>query len=317
MLSSRTFTVAALALSAVLSYASTGRAVEPDKFLPPDAESVTVVNIKQTLEAPIVKKYALDVLKSLVQGNSDAQILAKSTGLDLAKDIDNVTITTSGGVEGKLLLIVRGKYDVAKFETSAAAYATANPKDLKISKEGEATIYQSINDGKSTYAAYGDTGTLLASPDRAYLTAALKRAAGPAVAPKKELAEALAKIAGTENIYTAMIVTDDVKKSLEGNDQTKDLAKILKTVTATLKLTDAIELDVSATAANAQAAQQLTLGLNAYKQAMPGIFKTIGNEQLLPLGEAIQKNLKVSAQTNSVSINLKLTEDVIKKALGQ
>lgn len=317
MLSSRTSALAALALSAVLSLTPAARAIEPDKFLPPDAESVTVVNLKQTLDAPIVKKYALDVIKSLAQANADAQNLSKATGLDLSKDIDSVTITTAGGVEGKLLLVVRGKYDLEKCATSAAAYAQAHPKELKITKEGAATIYEAHNDDKTTYAALVDAATLLASPDRAYLIAALRRGAGPAVAPKKELADALAKVSGTESIYTAMIVTDDVKKSLAGNDQTKDLAKILKTVTATLKLTDTIELDVSATASTGQAAQQLTLGLNAYKQAMPGIFKTIGNDQLLPLGEAIQKNLKVSAEANTVSINLKLTEDVIKKALGQ
>jgi hypothetical protein len=88
-------------------------------------------------------------------------------------------------------------------------------------------------------------------------------------------------------------------------------------VTATLTLTEDIQLDVAATASTPQAAQQLTLGLNAYKQAMPGIFKTIGNEQLLPLGEAIQKNLKVTAQMNTVTISLNLKEEVIKKALGQ
>jgi hypothetical protein len=317
MLSSRTFAVAALALFAVLSLTSFAGAVEPDKYIPPDAESVTVVNLKQTLDSAIVKKYALDVIKSLVEGNADAQNLAKATGLDLGKDIETVTITTAGGLDGKMLLVVRGKYDVKKFETGAATYAQANPKTLKIGKDGSTTIYESVNDGKTTYAAFADSGTLLASGDKDYLKAALKRAAGPATPIKKELAEALAKIGGTESIYTALIVTDDVKKTLEGNDQTKELAKILKTVTATLTLTDAIQLDMAATAANAQAAQQLTLGLNAYKQAMPGIFKTIGNEQLLPLGEAIQKNLKVSAEASTVTINLKLTDEVIKKALGQ
>ena len=317
MLSSRTFALAALALSAVFAVTSSVSAVEPDKYIPPDAESVTVVNLKQTLDSALVKKYALDVIKSMVEANADTQTLAKATGLELGKDIDTLTITTAGGLDGKLLLVVRGKYNVQKFETAAVNYAQANPKSLTISKEGTATIYESTNDGKTTYAALADAGTMLACADRAYLTAALKRAAGPATPIKKELAESLAKIGGKESIYMAMIVTDNVKKTLESNDQTKDLAKILKTVTATLTLTDAIQLDMTATAATPQTAQQLALGLNAYKQAMPGIFKTIGNEQLLPLGEAIQKNLKVSAQASTVTINLNLTEEVIKKALGQ
>ena len=317
MLSSRKFTIAALALSAVLSYSSNVRAVEPDKFLPPDAESLTVINLKQTLEAKIIQKYALDVIKSVVEGNSETQNLAKATGLNLGKDLDSVTITTAGGLDGKVLLVVRGRYDAQKFESSAATYAKANPKDLKIDKEGNATIYESINDGKSTFAVLVDAGTIVASPDRKYLAAALQRAGGPAVAPRKELVEALTSITGKESIYTAMVVTDDVKKTLESNDQTKELAKILKSVTATLTLTEDIQLDVAATAATPQTAQQLALGLNAYKQAMPGIFKTIGNDQLLPLGEAIQKNLKVAAQMNTVTISLNLKEEVIKKALGQ
>jgi hypothetical protein len=276
-----------------------------------------VVHLKQTLDSALVKKYALDVIKSLAEGNSDTQTFAKATGLDLGKDIDTLTITTEGGLDGKLLLVVRGKYDVQKMETSAANYAQANPKSLKITKEGTAAIYESTNDGKTTYAAFVDGGTLLVCGERQYLTAALKRAAGPATPIKKELAESLSKIGGKESIYTAVVVTDKVKKALEGNDQTKDLANILKSVTATLALTSDIQLDVTAVATTPQTAQQLALGLNAYKQAMPGIFKTIGNEQLLPLGEAIQKNLKVSAQASTVTINLNLTEEVIKKALGQ
>jgi hypothetical protein len=317
MLSSRKFAIAALALSAILSYSSNVHAIEPDKFLPPDAESVTVVNLKQMLEAKIIQKYALDVIKSVVEGNPEAQNLAKATGLNLGKDLDSVTITTAGGLEGKVLMVIRGRYDVQKFETAAATYAKANPKDLKIDKEGNTTIYESINDGKSIFGVLVDAGTIVASPDRKYLAAALQRAGGPAVAPKKELTEALTSITGKESISTAIVVTDDVKKALESNDQTKELAKILKTVTATLTLTEDIQLDVAATAATPQTAQQLALGLNAYKQAMPGIFKTIGNEQLLPLGEAIQKNLKVAAQMNTVTISLNLKEEVIKKALGQ
>src|SRR5260370_22087025 len=110
MLSSRKFALAVLALSAVLSCTSSARAVEPDKFIPPDAESVTVVNLKQTLDSAIVKKYALDVIKSLVEANGDAQNLTKATGLHLGKDIDTLTITTAGGFDGKLLLVVRGSY---------------------------------------------------------------------------------------------------------------------------------------------------------------------------------------------------------------
>ena len=317
MLTSRTLALGSLALAAALSLTSYAAAVEPDKYIPPDADSVTVVHLKQTLDSALVKKYALDVIKSLAEGNSDTQTFAKATGLDLGKDIDTLTITTEGGVDGKLLLVVRGKYDVPKMETAAANYAQANPKILKITKEGTTAIYESSNDGKTTYAAFADAGTILVCGERAYLAAALKRAAGPTTAIKKELAESLGKIGGKESIYTALVVTEQVKKNLEGNDQTKDLAKILKSVSATLSLTNDIQLDVTAVATTPQTAQQLALGLNAYKQAMPGIFKTIGNEQLLPLGEAIQKNLKVSSHESTVTINLNLTEEVIKKALGQ
>jgi hypothetical protein len=317
MLSFRQFAVAAFVTAAVLSFASTGRAVEPDRLIPPDADSVAVVNVRQALDSVLVKKYFLDLIKGVIESNQDVQNLAKATGLDATKDIDSVLATTSGGEEGKLLVAIRGKYDMQKFQTALADLAKAKPKELKITQDGATTLYEMTGDGKTNYAAFADGKTILTSPDKAYLTNSLKRLAGPGAPVKKELAESLQKFTGKESVYTAMIVTGEVKKALEANNQTKELAKNLKTLSAAVTLTDAIEVKVTATATDAEGAQNLAQAVNNFKQVLPALVKSLGNEQLLPLADAIKNDMKVVSEQNTASLSLKLSEEVIKKALGQ
>ena len=49
---------AALAL-AVLSVCLGARAAEPDKLLPADSQAVLVVNVRQLLDSPLIKQFAL------------------------------------------------------------------------------------------------------------------------------------------------------------------------------------------------------------------------------------------------------------------
>jgi hypothetical protein len=314
MLSSR-LASPAFAVLLLVSCVFPSRAVEPDKLLPSDADSVAFVNVRQTTESALVKKYGLPLLKDAVASNPDLQNLAMATGLDVTRDLDSVLLATAGGVDGKLLVVVRGKFDVPKFEAALADVAKNKPKELKITKEGATTIYELTAEGKTTCAAFADARTIVASPDRAYLVAALKRKDAPA-APRQELAAVLKKFSGKESLYLVMVVTPEVKKSLEANDQTKELAKVLKEVSAAVTVADDVRIDATATTTNPTSALQLVNFVNTIRNALPGLVKVAGNEQLLPLAEAVQKNTKVANQGNSAGLSLKLPEDVIKKALG-
>jgi hypothetical protein len=305
----------ALAVLFLVLGPSPSRAVEPDKFLPPDADSLAFLNVRQATESALFKQYGLPLLKDAVASNPDVQNLTKATGLDVSRDLDSVLLATAGGVDGKLLVVVRGKFDVPKVESALADAAKHRPKELTITKEGTATIYESTAEGRTTYAAFADARTVLASPDRAYLAAALKRQDAPA-APRKEVAAALKQFTGKESLYLVMVVTPEVRKSLEGNDQTKELAKVLKEASATVTVADDVRIEAAATTADAMSAKQLADFVNTIKNVLPRLAKNAGNEQLLSLAEAIRKDTKVTNQDNSAGLSLKLSEEVLRMALG-
>jgi len=58
-----------------------------------------VLNVKQALGSALVKKYGLDLIKGAVESNPELENLAKTTGLDVTKDLDSVLLSTAGGVD--------------------------------------------------------------------------------------------------------------------------------------------------------------------------------------------------------------------------
>src|SRR5205807_2178489 len=79
-------------MSALLALvlASPGRTAELDRYVPGDAEQVVVINIKQLLDAPLIKKHALPEIEKQIERNKDLQQLQKLTGLDPLKDLTSV-----------------------------------------------------------------------------------------------------------------------------------------------------------------------------------------------------------------------------------
>src|SRR5438034_457111 len=87
------------------------QAAEVDKYLPDDTEVVMVVNARQLLDAPFVKKHALEQLRAVVKGAEAAKIL-DSLGFDPFKDLATITgaASTLGG-QAKMVMIAHGQFD--------------------------------------------------------------------------------------------------------------------------------------------------------------------------------------------------------------
>ena len=91
--------------------------------MPPDTEMVLVVNVRQALEAPLTKKYALEQIKAALKGNEEAQKVLMALGLDPLKDIDTLIVANAGANGEKVTFILRGKFDTEKIHTTAQAVA--------------------------------------------------------------------------------------------------------------------------------------------------------------------------------------------------
>src|ERR1700722_3490478 len=121
----------------------TARAAEPDRLLPASTDSVVQVNVRQILDADITKKYALEQIKQLLDGN-DAKKILTELGLNPLKDIDQVVMGSSGANKDdmKLLVIVHGKFNVDKLTRAAEAQTKRDPDKLSKVVEGNTTMYK-------------------------------------------------------------------------------------------------------------------------------------------------------------------------------
>src|SRR5262249_19000795 len=72
--------------------ASAGQAAEPNKYLPNNAEGVIVINVKQLLEAPLVKDN-LDTLKAMLASAGDTQKILDELGFDPFQDVESIVIS--------------------------------------------------------------------------------------------------------------------------------------------------------------------------------------------------------------------------------
>jgi len=178
------------ALTALLSLAFVvpARAAQADRYLPNDAEQVVVINVKQLLGSELVKKYALPEIEKNLKDNKEYKQLQAATGLDLLKDVSSIVIANSDSSGKKAMIIVRGRFDQDKIHKSASTFADLDKEKLKISKLGERNLYEASGNGQTVFATFIDGTTIVASPEKDIVTAAVDGKGGKI---SKDLAAAL------------------------------------------------------------------------------------------------------------------------------
>ena len=188
----------------ILAVAIPARAADVNKYLPDDTDFVLVLNVKQILGSPLIQKHALDELKAMIKGNSEASKHLEALGFDPFKDLNTVTtaFTISKG-EPKGLLIAQGSFDVAKFEHQAEDLTKEKPNTLKISKEGKHKIYELKTDQQPAYICIVEPQTIVASNDKQYVLDALGKG-GKQANIKREVRELIEKADVNQSLWFAV-----------------------------------------------------------------------------------------------------------------
>jgi hypothetical protein len=294
--------------------AASARAVEADKMIPGDAEAIVSINVRQLLDSDLFKKYGKDEVEKSLQ-DEKAKKLLDALGLNPLKDIDSILVTSAGGTDKpKVLVVARGKFDVSKIKSAAEDYAKTKPEDLKISKDGDVTIYEGKGDnGQKVFAhLVSDGKTLLASTDKDYLVNAIKN---PSDGPSKELKGALTKVSGKESIWAAAVITEAMKQQMASNPQTKNLAGKLESITGDINVGNDIALDLVIHTTDAMAAGDVKKMLNQVKPILTLMAQS--NEDAAPIVQDLIDNLKITTEQSSVKVSLKVSQDLIEKASKQ
>jgi hypothetical protein len=308
----RKWTNLALIVAALLA-ANPLRAAELDKHLPGDTAAVAVVNVRQLLDSPLGKKFLIERYQAALKQNEEARRMFAALNLDPLKDIDSVVVSAASLNPEKVLLLVHGKFDLAKLQAAAEDFAKKNPDKLKILKEDKLTVYEAKNDKNTAYSTFADKTTIVISPSKS-LVVDITTAAGKSGAPvKKELQDLLAKADGKQAMWLAAVLPDELKKGLARNPNAGDIADKVNGFSGSVGVDKDIQGSLMIHTADAKSADSISEMLDGVK----GFAKLAAgnNPDVGKLLSDVVDAVKINAEKNGVTLNVKISEEMIEKGL--
>jgi hypothetical protein len=317
-------------MAAVLAVAFTApaRAVEPDKLLPADSDTVTYVNLKQLVESDVIKKFALDQIKQALAGQ-EAKKLLEEMGLDPLKDVEKVWMGSSGKDQNdmKALVVIHGKFDPDKLFKAAEAASKKDGDKFSMIKDGTATMFKYQPDqGNPVYGTVVDDTTVVAGTDKKLIADALKqKEAGKAAPIKKELTDLVKTMDEKASLFAVSLVKgklDNVKIPAQISD-TLGLAGVEKvlpktdTMTFVLKVTGDIALEVVFGMADDDAATDMDAGLAKAIDSLKALAPILAAADMKakPLVDVV-KTLKITTKKKNVTLAGKITGENLGKMIN-
>lgn len=297
--------VVALMAGLLVAVAAPVWAADYEKFVPDDTEAVVMVNVKQVLASPMLKD-ALGALKSMAATGP-----LKEMGFDPFTDLDHVIVAVPGGGNvDRAVVLVQGKFNVAKFEAAAEA---AGKADLKVHKVGTSKVYETkvpvpqVGE-QGVFVSFLDGTTIAVANSKESITETIDRKNGTKKgAVKKDMKDLLGKMDGKLSLAVAVLGT--VAGQAEVSDR-------INNITGGISLVNDIKLDFVIATKNADAAKELegliTMGIDQAKQILPIV--AANQKQLTPIVDLIGA-IKVTAAGTNVTIKAQLSKEDIEKAL--
>jgi hypothetical protein len=306
----------AAAVAAALTLPAAARAAEADSYLPADTKAVVVINVRQALDAPLVKKHGLDHIKEGIKQNAELQRMLSAAGVDPLKDVSSITVATTGGPTrpDKALLIVHGTFDIDKAQAAAEDYAKNNPTKLKIEKEDGLVLYKNESGEKPFFAAFADKNTAVMAGSRDAVVAAVK-GGGKAAKLNKDLAGLVAKADTKQTIWLAALPPEELKGMLAKGDNTKEFADKIDGFTGAV----GIDKDVQAAFHIYTADDKAADGIAELLDNLKGLVKvfTQNNPQVGGLAGELTDAIKIATEKSRVDITLKVDEAMIEKGMKE
>jgi hypothetical protein len=318
--------VAGLALTALL-LAAPVRAAEADKLLPNDTETLFMLNVRQILDSHLMKTLGLEKLKEAIKSQDEVQKVLDDLGFDVFKDLDTITAANgAGGEQDRGLVIVHGKFDIAKFEAKAEEAAKENKGSLKIHKipDSSTKLYEVSMPGgpgqpQTMFVALASKDTIVASPGKDYVLDALEKQAGKKTTTlkNKELAALLNLVDAKQSMWLAVLGSTLEKSPLGTDQKSKEIVGKIQDITAGVTVDKDIKLQVGITAKNANDAKELDKtirdGLNQ-ALVLAGLLGG-GKKELEPLLDIV-KTIRPTVKDKTVTIHAEVPGDIIEKAAG-
>ncbi len=294
-----------------LAIAPTVRADDAVKMLQPDTDIIVTFKMKDLLDKPLIKKYALDHLKKAIEGSGDAQDSFKSLGIDPMKDLDMATIGLGmkDPTKPTVTVVIDGKFVPAKLAESATK------EKLKSSMVDGKTIYEipGKNGSDTMYSGIlGSKQVVIGSNKDAVISSLSGKGAGPA----KSLAELSAK--ADPKAVLAIVATKDLiaKLPIPATDKTtKDLIDTIENFKIEISVDKDVGFAISIGAADTAGADKIHEFLSPQMDQVKNQAQVMANfvpPELRPL-LGIAKTLSLDKKDKSAVITATLKEEIIEK----
>lgn len=308
-----------LGIIALVASTAQATAAEINKFLPDDSEIVLVLNVKQLLDAPLIKNHALPTVKTLVESNPDIKNILAALGFDPLKDLSSITLASSGiSADAKGILIATGTFDVAKFEAQAEKVAKDKDGMLKILKEGDHKILEISGpmQPKPAFAAMIDGTSIVASTEKSVVLEAYDRASGKKKgAIKKDLASLIEKMSPDQSLWVAAPGSVFAKAPID-DEKTKKTVESIDNITLGLTVSKDISMVLAIAAKNADAAKDMAEQMKQGLEQAKGMLALLAGNQkeLAPIVDVVG-SMKVATEGTRVTLKSEVSHETIEKNL--
>ncbi|MBL8799919.1 MAG: hypothetical protein JNM56_38915 [Planctomycetia bacterium] len=292
------------------------RAAEVGPYLPNQTEAVLVVNVKQLVEAPLLKDHLEPIKQALKQLDVAPQAF-KQLGLEPWNDAERIIVAWTGNPDGESpCILLQGNFDNAKIEAAAARIAKEEAKDKNTPVQERFTNGQRVwflrCAEEPQWLALGllDQGTLFLSRHPGRVAEAVGKKEGKVKHElRKDLQTLLGRLDAKQSIGVASLSRPLNFAGLLGN-----LPGNLQNVAGGVTLGDDIRLELALSARDTQtakaAAGQLEDSLNQLK-ALTAVLVT-QKKQYAPLADLIN-GLKVTTQGNELAFKATIDRDLLEK----
>lgn len=294
-------------------------AADLDRYLPEDAQWVGQINVRQLLDAPAVPPAFQTLVRKALAELPAVQEVLSSLPIDPYKQID--TITLAGPLpprDDRGLAIVRGKFDLARIQTTAEKRADQAGETFKVHKQSGFTIYQFTRSSKTgwpLYACFLDETTLVFAPAREPLAEAIARKETPREATlDKELAALVARADSKQSIWVAALATRELKRALGTSPETEKLFNNVQHFSGGLTVSAGLQIDALLQTRDTATAGELRQFFEGAKAILS--LAAMDSKTNAPALTDLVKMLKVMSVKDAVVIRATITKEQLEKALA-
>jgi hypothetical protein len=131
-------------------------AAEIEPGLPPNAMTVLTINLKQLLHAPAVKRHGLRTLQEAYRKTDAVRQAMEALGFDPFRDLDHLTAAVvKGAKQDASVLILRGRFDTARFHAMAGQLVKQYPDRFAVHKADGRKYYAVVSSGEHGSVVFG------------------------------------------------------------------------------------------------------------------------------------------------------------------